>query len=177
MKLIDIEPKLEELEKGLDGAMAQIGDLEKRLEQLGEKHDSLVRAHETHTHAELHKHDATGIVIEGTAEAETIREAAETVQEAAVQEAVQEATEEIVEDIDAFTRFAQKQEAETEEESDDDDATFPEESHPEAEVKVEPVPETDDAPPVDDYVEILNKETGKTHRIHRNVLAQLVNPE
>lgn len=172
MKLIDIEPKLEALEKGLDGAMAQIGDLEKRLEQLAQKHNDLVHAHETHTHAELHRHDATGIVIEETAEAETIREAAET-----VQEAVQEATEEIVEDIDAFTRFAQKQEAETEEASDDDDATFPEESHPEAEVKVEPVPETDDAPPVDDYVEILNKETGKTHRIHRHVLAQLVNPE
>ncbi len=171
MKLIDIEPKLEALEKGLDGAMAQIGDLEKRLEQLAQKHNDLVHAHETHTHAQLHATGTIGIVEE-TAEAETIREAAET-----VQEAVQEATEEIVEDIDAFTRFAQKQEAETEEASDDDDATFPEESHPEAEVKVEPVPETDDAPPVDDYVEILNKETGKTHRIHRNVLAQLVNPE
>ena len=176
MKLIDIEPKLEALEKGLDGAMAQIGDLEKRLEQLGEKHDSLVRAHETHTHDALHRHDATGIVIEDIAEAETLQEAAETVQEAAEETAnvVEETAKEV---IDTFTTFGQEQEAAAAEESDDDDATFPEETESKEQVKVEPVPETDDAPPVDDYVEILNTETGKTHRIHRNVLAQLVTPE
>lgn len=153
MKLIDIQPKLEALEKGLDGAMQQIGDLEKRLEQLAEKH-------------ETHNHDETPTLLQ---------EAVEVVEDAA--EKVTEVVEETAEEVgDAFTTFAEEREAE-EEESDGDDATFPEASQPGAtQVKVEPVPETDDAPPVDpvNHVEVLNKETGETYRIHRNQLDQII---
>ncbi len=36
IQINDIEPKFNELKQGIDGAMAQIGDLEKRIEQLQE---------------------------------------------------------------------------------------------------------------------------------------------
>ena len=163
MKLIDIEPKLEALEKGLAKAHERIDLVLEREKQILDRLDDLSGFIKNHAHD-----DDLHLAVEQAVEeaTETVQEAAEVVEEVA--DVVEETAEEVV---DAFTAHRQKQ---VEEESDDDDATFPEASKTEEKVKVEPVLETDDAPPVDDYVEVINKETGKTHRIHRDLLAEIV---
>lgn len=50
MQIKDIEPKFEELEKGVDGAHKQIGGLEQRLEQIAAQLQEHERATITHAH-------------------------------------------------------------------------------------------------------------------------------
>ena len=50
MQINEIEPKFHELDVGVDGAMAQIGDLEKRMEQLAAKTGMRLDLLETHAH-------------------------------------------------------------------------------------------------------------------------------
>lgn len=148
MKLIDIEPKVKALEEGLANAHERIDLMLEREKQILERLEQVERDLQSHTH------DETPTLLE---------EVVETVEEAA--EEVADVVEEVVDTINSFGQ-------QVKEGSDGGDATFPEEKT-ETKVKVEPVPEANDAPPVD-YVEVLNKETGKTHRIHRNLLAQIV---
>lgn len=167
MKLTDIEPRLEknegvakEAHERIDLMLEREKQMIERLEALEAKHAALVHSYESHNH------DETPTLLQVAAEA--AEEVTETVQEAAeeITETAQEAAEEV---IDTLKTSGQEQE-----ESDGDDATFPEETAKKQLNEVEPVPETDDAPPVDDHVEVINKETGKTHRIDRNLLAQIV---
>lgn len=171
MKLIDIEPRLEknegvtkEAHERIDLMLEREKQIVARLEALETKYAALAHSHATHTH------DGENLL---QVAAEAAEEVTETVQEAVeeVADVVEETAEEVA---GAFTAFGRQ----VKEGSDGGDATFPEKTEAEAEekVKVEP-PAVDTARVVNDYVEVINKETGKTHRIHRNLLARIVGSE
>lgn len=99
MRIKEIEPKFKELEEGVDGAMEQIGGLEKRLEQIA---------------AQLQEHERTAIEAAHTGESELtgddavfkaaadaaegpLQEAVDPIQEAESKSETAEVAEEVVE--------------------------------------------------------------------------------